>query len=472
MTRIVLAALSLLAITACGGKSGTLTLSIVVSPGDDPFADASDVRFTVGTSGNHVTTVPVSMGHFTYKVSFKPDDSTGPVLVEALDNTGAVIAHGQTPSLLLSAIDQGPIAVWVGRPGRVAPAAAMLPTPLAETASTYVPGLGVLYAGGRDNTGAATANTAVYDVFTHQIIQTAAMEQARAGGVAAAVTGGVQSVVYGGATASGFGNASAVNGTIELFDPTVGLGVWAALPIDTFPPRGYPTKIVLSSGGIVVSGGLDNNGNALASAGLINPMGSVMLSTLASPMVAARVGHAGAAATFPDGTGAIIFGGLPPGVTGVPVAERLIGQGFYIYDVGAEENRVNATATTMPNGDVLILGGKTAAGAQASGLVITPTAPAPTVTPLPSALSVAREGHTASLTGNDLVVCGGADATGTLQATCDILDGMTYAIRSTVPLATARRGASSEVMETSLVVIAGGIGSDGAPLASMEIYTP
>ncbi len=472
MTRIVLAALSLLAITACGGKSGTLTLSIVVSPGDDPFADAASARITVGTSGNHITTVPVSMGHFTYKVSFKPDNSTGPVLVEALDNSGAVIAHGQTPNLLLDAVDQGPIAVWVGRPGRVAPAAAMLATALTETASTYIPGLGILYAGGRDNTAAPTANTEIYDVFTQQIIQTAAMEQARAGGVAAALPGGVQSVVYGGSTASGFGNASTTNGTIELFDPTVGLGVWAALPIDTFPPRAYPTKIVLSSGGIVVSGGVDNNGNALSSAGLINPMGAVMLSTLASPMAAGRVGHAAAAATFPDGAGAILFGGLPAGVTGMPVAERLLGQGFSPYDVGAQENRINATATTMPNGDVLILGGKTSAGAQASGIVLTPTAPSATVTPLPAALSVAREGHTASLTGNDLVVCGGADATGTLQPTCDILDGMTYAIKATVPLATARRGASAEVMETSLVVIAGGIGVDGAPTASMEIYTP
>ena len=100
----------------------------------------------------------------------------------------------------------------------------------------------------------------------------------------------------------------------------------------------------------------------------------------------------------------------------------MLGQTFVAYDVGAQENRVNATATTMPNGDVLILGGKTATGAVASGLVITPTVPTATVTPLPMALSVARAGHTATLTGNDLVVCGGADATGTVQASCDVLD--------------------------------------------------
>ena len=205
MTRIVLASLLLLALTACGGKSGTLTLNIVTSPGDDPFVDAASVRFTVGTDGTHVSTVPVSMGHFTYKVSFKPIDMTGPVLVEALDSAGNVVAHGQTPYLLLSAVDQGPIAAWVGRPGRVAPAAAALPKAIAETASTYVPGLGILYAGGRDATGAPLSDTAVYDVFTHGIISTAPMQKARAGGIAAAGTN-VQAVVYGGATSMGFGD--------------------------------------------------------------------------------------------------------------------------------------------------------------------------------------------------------------------------------------------------------------------------
>ena len=214
MTRIVLAALALTAITACGGKSGTLTLNLVTSPGDDPFADAAQVRFTVGTDGSHVTTVPVSMGHFDYKISFKPNDMTGPVLIEALDGAGAVVAHGQTPFLLLTAVDQGPIAAWIGRPGRVQPAAAMLPKAIAETASAYVPGLGILYAGGRDATGTPLADTAVYDVFTHGMIVTAPMDHARAAAVAGP-TANVQSVVYGGATSTGFGTSASVDGELR-----------------------------------------------------------------------------------------------------------------------------------------------------------------------------------------------------------------------------------------------------------------
>ena len=105
--------------------------------------------------------------------------------------------------------------------------------------------------------------------------------------------------------------------------------------------------------------------------------------------------------------------------------------------------------------------------------MITPTTPSATVTPLPMALSVARAGHTASLTGGDLVVCGGVDDTGVAQASCDVLDAMTYGRKSTVPLADgAHRPQLGRRMETGIVVIAGGIGADGAPLASMEIYTP
>lgn len=471
MTRIILAALALVAITACGGRSGTLTLNLVTSPGDDPFNDAATVRFSVGANKEHVDTVPVSMGHFSYKVSFKPIGAPGPVLVEALDATGNVVGHGSSAYVLLDAVDQGPISIWVGRPGRVAPAAAMLPKPIAETASTNINGLGILYAGGRDATGTPLADTTVYDVFTQGVIATAPMQKARAGGVAASASS-VNAVVYGGATSSGFGNASAVDGTLELFDPTVGTGVWASLPVDTFPPRAYPDVTVLAAGGIAITGGVDASGNALASAGLVTPTGTIRLSTLPSPMAAARVGHAAAPAKFPDGEGAILFGGLPPGATGQPVAERLVGQAFSAYDVGAVENRINATATLMPSGDVLVLGGTTAAGAQASGLVISPTTPSATVTPLPAALSVARTGHTAALTGNDLVVCGGADASGTVQASCDILDAMTYARKSTVPMATGRRGHRADVMETGIVVMAAGFGADGAPLASIEIYTP
>ena len=45
-------------------------------------------------------------------------------------------------------------------------------------------------------------------------------------------------------------------------------------------------------------------------------------------------------------------------------------------------------------------------------------------------------------------------------------------IKQTIMLGTARRGHSAQVLETGPIVIAGGLGADGTPLTSMEIYTP
>src|SRR5262245_62036802 len=98
----VLLWLALLAVSGsgCGGKSGTLTLRMVVSPNDDPFLESTQVRFTVGDD-QHVTTVVVQSGHFTYSSKQKPLAGPGPILVEALNASGAVVARGRTPPLPL-----------------------------------------------------------------------------------------------------------------------------------------------------------------------------------------------------------------------------------------------------------------------------------------------------------------------------------------------------------------------------------
>ena len=484
MNRILIASLFLVSLAACGGKTGTLSLDIVVSPTDDPFADAASVRFTIGSSA-YVDTETVSAGHFNLNVKQKPESTNGPVLVEALDAGGNVIAHGVSPVLTLSAMDQGPIAIWVGRPGKVATTSAAIsvlttladgtqaatPSPRTDMAATTVTGLGVLFCGGRDVNGNALPTTAVYDVFTQAIINTSDMETARAGGLAAASTS-VQAWAYGGAQSVGIGTPGTPQSTIELFDPTTGLGVWAPLPTDAFTARSFPNGAVLASGDTLITGGVDGNGMPLNTGGLVNPSGAIRLTAIATPMAAARSGHAVAAAHFSDGDGAILFGGLPVGST-LPVAERLLGQTFAAYSLGTTTpNLVNATATTMPNGDVLILGGQLDDGTvTSSGIVITPGVSPPTVKVQANMLSAARAGHSATLSGSDLVVCGGADGTGTLQGSCDIIDTSSYAIKATVPLATPRRNHVSQLLETGDIVLAGGLGSDGKPTAAIELFT-
>lgn len=444
----------------CGGQTGTLALTIVTPPADDPFAHAASARITVGDS-SHVTTVPVSGGQFTVNYSRPPSSTPGIVTVEALDSGNNVIAHGSTPTVDLSATDND-ISVWVAKPGIVETTASAFPTARNDIAAVNVPGLGALFAGGQDSNG-PTADNEVYDVYTQTLIMSSAMSKPRAGAVAAAV-GNTDAVALGGVTAK-----SALDNTMELFDPS-STGIWAPVPISNWPARRNATATQLSSGSTLVTGGFDANGNALADAAVISDSGTIALGELPAMMTAPRGNHVIAAAHFTDGDGAIVFGGLAAGSMATS-AERFVNQQFSTYDVG-QPSRDNATATTLPSGKILILGGKDSTGALASGFVVTPNLPTADVTPLAQAMSVAREGHTASLTGSDVIVCGGADAGGNVQASCDVIDASSFTIKRTVPLAVARRDHSAVVLDNNLVVIAAGNGSDGNPVASIEIYSP
>lgn len=475
MTRPLLACCAALLAASCGGKSGTISLRIVTSPADDPFADAREVRVTVG--GQTTQTAPVNMGRFDLTFDQKPNDKDAqPILVEALDASGGVVAYGQTLPVSLAPADQGPYAVWVGRPGRMQPAAASMtimnaagqPESVgrAEMAVAPIPGLGILYAGGRGPGGQVLKATGVYDIFTHSFIETTGLNQPRAGAVGVGV-GQIRGAVYGGSTENGFGSPASPLGSTELFDPTAGLGLWAPIQGDPVDARAFATAVALPSGTVLVSGGADGAGQALASALLITTDASPRVTVVANAMSAARRGHAMAPAKFPDGEGAIVFGGAAGG----PPAERFVGSSFAPYDVGAVPSRTGHTATALPDGRVVILGGRDAAGVLRSGLVISPALP-PQVVALDEVLAAPREDHTATLVGNDLLVCGGADAAGALVGTCELLDGVSLVLKETVMLGTPRRSHSAATLGNGLVVVAGGFGEGGAPLPSIEIYTP
>ena len=459
-------------VAACGGRSGTLSLTIVTSPADDPFGSAANVRVTVG-DGKTIKTVPVSGGKFDFTIDQKPlaEGDGAIVRVEALDSAGAVIAYGTTPTLSLQPVDQGPYAVWVGRPGTLKPAASELPGPRSEVATAAITGLGVLYAGGRDDTGAALKKTCVYDVYTQSILETADLSAARAGGIGGAVSG-IRAAVFGGSQDTGFGSATKALSTTELFDPTTGIGLWSPLTGDTVDARSQAGVTTLPSGSILISGGFDTNGNRLGTAALLTTSSSPVIVKITSPMAAARVGHAVAPVKFTDGDGALLFGGLSAGSTEV-VVERLVNQSFSTYDLGpGVTNRNGATATTLADGRVLIVGGTDATGPLASGFVVTPQVP-PLVTPMAAVLSAPRSGHTATLVGGNILVCGGTTAmTGDVAASCDLIDGGNLTIKETIPMGTGRTGHTAVQLETGPILIAGGSDATGAPLSKIEIYMP
>ncbi len=190
-----------------------------------------------------------------------------------------------------------------------------------------------------------------------------------------------------------------------------------------------------------------------------------------------------APATFPNGEGALIIGGLPNGSV-APVMDQFVQSqfsDFTVLPVGSVENRSYAQAIGLGPG-VLLIGGSIpnasdVAVATESCLYIT-TGATPMVsrydsTNMNALLSTPRAHHTATQIGTQILVCGGIDDTGAALRSCDLIDTTPMLkFNKTIATGDARYDHSAVQLETGPVLLVGGLTSPGVPLASIEVYTP
>jgi hypothetical protein len=140
-------------------------------------------------------------------------------------------------------------------------------------------------------------------------------------------------------------------------------------------------------------------------------------------------------------------------------------------------SRANETATLLPNGKVLIAGGEVDANDTANSWTPTTDIYDPStgkITPGPT-MNAAREGATATLLPNgEVLIAGGRDMAGTVTS-ADLYDpaaGTTGSISTTGPLNQGRYDATATLLPNGNVLIAGGFANvvQSGPLASSEIY--
>jgi hypothetical protein len=202
---------------------------------------------------------------------------------------------------------------------------------------------------------------------------------------------------------------------------------------------------------------------------VITTSGAIAVKPVSATMARPRATATVAKATLAGGTnGAVILGGGAP-----PEAYNVAAQTFAPFGTQVTPG-AGHTATALPSGKVLVLGGVDPAAsppaATDAGLLL--DAAAMTATPLPKLLSSPRAGHTATLLGATLLVCGGVDAGGKAGKTCDLLDvGADPRLVKSIPLAAARTDHVAVLLPQGTVLIAGGRGDTG-DVASVEIYTP
>ena len=248
--------------------------------------------------------------------------------------------------------------------------------------------------------------------------------------------------------------------------PAVATNQWAAGPALT-QARAGAAATSIGDGNVLVTGGRGAAG-PLASVELLTSGGTTVA---VAPMSVARVDHAAALAE--DGL-VLIAGGTTVVATEEGTAEVVTGS-VEIFDVaasvwypvgGLSHPRTGATAVTLPEGRVAIVGGHDADGPvleieiydrAAGGFV-------------PGGASQPRDGAAIASTRDGHIVVVGGSVNGTAQATADIIDPIGGTV-ATVMLTSPRTGATATTTVEDQILIAGG--SDGTTtLATTELLDP
>jgi Galactose oxidase, central domain len=288
--------------------------------------------------------------------------------------------------------------------------------------ATLLPSGKVLIAGGLTGCsgGPALASAELYDPATGSFSVTGSMANARAYHTATSLLNG-QVLIVGGVDFTGLSPLGGLDvSALELYDPAT--GAFSDTPGTL--PTSLHTATRLSDGKVLVAGGdstatptytLDTV-ETLGSAALFDP-GAMQLNATGS-MQNARELHT--AALLPDGR-VLVAGGLevcddcldsgPPLLVG-ELFDPATGSFTATGSMGAE--RIGHSATELPSGQVLLVGGDQFGTAE----LFDPATGSFTFT---GSLSQERRGHTATLLNDGRVlVIGGFDASGQALASAEI----------------------------------------------------
>ncbi len=258
------------------------------------------------------------------------------------------------------------------------------------------------------------------------------------------------------------------------------------IELQTDPAYGAPTvssgplrvKVQVVPGitqeGVLLAGGLDASGQPLNSAEVWNPSTKTTVSTY--PMLTPRDRHT--ATLLPDGT-ILLAGGRLSATSGLEKAEYFDPNSARFYPLSPLNNpRYDHTATLFPDGPlagkVLVVGGccDSAGKALTSAELYDPATQQFTLT---GSMTTPRMNATATLldTGYVLITGGAASPTdykGTAKA--ELYNPATQTFLPTGDMQQARRNHSASRLVNGQVLVAGGFSTPVDPLKNAEIYNP
>ena len=313
--------------------------------------------------------------------------------------------------------------------------------------ATLLPNGKVLVTGGLGSGGMPIGFTELYDPVSNSWSMTGSLLQQRAAHTATLLTNGKVLVAGGNA------------GTLaELFDPAT--GVWSPAGNMSTARLGH-TATLLPNGKVLVAGGYVNSSNSyFSSAELYDPESNSWSS--ASSMATARMSHT---ATLTASGNVFVAGGMNG--SGVVSSDEIydLATNFWtvVGTVSASFPYINFTATLLPNGSVLLAGGSSSmlTGEPVSNASM--TVYDPDTNSLGSGwLSIARYGHTATLlpSGKVLIVGGYNDGNGVgflgYLSSTELYDPSAGSIMSTGSLVQSRTDHTATTLPDGTTLVAGG----------------
>ncbi len=279
----------------------------------------------------------------------------------------------------------------------------------------------------------------------------------------------------------------------EVFDPSQGTFTTTGAPCRT---REFHTATLLANGKVLIAGGTNFNGYptwlpSTATSELYDPAAGTFTAT--GNMSVGRTNHT--ATLLPDGRVLIAGGSTSIGsgtstTTQILASTEIYNPGTGTFSPGGDMSspRAGQTATMLPSGKVLIVGGQNNQGALATSELYDPQ----TNSFVPSgSMSGPRTGHTSTLLTNGKVLVVGGGSAGNLTpgeiaaaspwlATAELYDPNTNTFAITGSMHDARIAHTASLLSDGTVLVIGGFKDYvGSPtwlgyesLDSAEIYDP
>ena len=426
-----------IAACACNGNVGTIAVKLTTAPNSTILDNAETLQVTI-TNPRKVTTVTRTSNGFDFAVDLSASGDTSQIVIDALDGSGAELATGASPTFPLGAIT-AEIVIYMAAPNSVGEAPVTM-SPARSRIGGGTLSYGAVFAGGVDATGAPTTSIQIYNAYDHQLVDGLALPAPRAG-LALGVGASAALYLFGGSDANG-----APTSHLWRFDTSVApSGAFTDYGAHSGLERSDARAVPLGNDVYLVTGtpaaDLDGTSGSVAARTDIAGLPAVGATVLASDSVLTSM--------FADATG----------------VQRLRA-GAFDQPAIAGALRTGHELIGVPGGAFLIV-----CGGAATPDAIRIDALTLAVQTFPGVPSVPRAACAIAETSRHVVIAGGDTGSG-VSGAVDVYDASSLALVTTAQLVVPRKGAVAIALPNDQVLIAGGVDGTGAPVATLELFTP